>query len=81
MNELLKAKYYKIINSNDFSQYENVGKILAIIENKLIQSDYTIPPEKLIELLSPLIEFEQDVYQEIIKDINSGLIYGGGNNE
>lgn len=81
MNEMLKVKYYKLINNKDFLNYENVGNVLAMIENKLILSGNAIVASELIELLLPLKESESDVYNEILKDINSGLLYGGSDND
>ncbi|MDD2203004.1 MAG: hypothetical protein PHD78_01240 [Bacilli bacterium] len=81
MNELLKAKYYSLIKQPDFNQYEKIGKILALIENQIIKSDNSISKEELVKLAEPLKELEGDVYIEIIKDINNGLIYGGSKND
>ncbi|MDD3304815.1 MAG: hypothetical protein PHT75_01635 [Bacilli bacterium] len=81
MNELLKAKYYSLIKKPDFNQYEKIGKILALIENQIIKSDNSISKEELVKLAEPLKELEGDVYIEIIKDINNGLIYGGSKND
>ena len=78
---MLKTKYYKLINNKDFLNYENVGNVLAMIENKLILSGNAIVASELIELLLPLKESESDVYNEILKDINSGLLYGGSDND
>lgn len=81
MSELLKAKYYKLIKDKAFLQYEIVGKTLASIESQMIISGNNISKEDLIQLSEPLKELENDVYNEIIKDINSGLIYGGSKND
>jgi hypothetical protein len=80
MNELLKAKYYKLINDKDFEHYEIVGKLLAEIEDKLIHSHNSVPKEDLIDIASLIKESEGTVYNELINDINSGLIYGGSSN-
>lgn len=81
MNELLKTKYYGLIKNKNFIQYEKIGKVLATLENKLIDSQNQISKEQLIEFLLPIKTLEQDVYNEIIKDLNNGLIYGGINND
>jgi len=80
MNELLKAKYYKLISDKDFEHYELVGKLLAEIENKLIHSHYSVPKKELIDTANLIKDSEGAVYNELINDINSGLIYGGSNN-
>lgn len=76
MNELLKAKYYKLINIKDFEHYEEVGNVLANIENELIKSNYHISKAELITLAESIKIFEERVYSELIQDINSGLIGG-----
>lgn len=75
MNELLKTKYYNLIKNKDFNSYEKVGSILANIEDMLMNSNYKIAKEELVKLLLPIKEVEIDIYNEIIKDINSGLLY------
>lgn len=74
MDELLKAKYYKLINTKDFNHYEIVGKVLSEIENMLIQSNNHVAADDLIAIASSLKGSEVDVYDELIKDINGHLL-------
>ena len=81
MNELLKVKYYKLIKTKDLLHYEKVGNILALIEDQLIMSENTVSKEELVKLLFPLKGNDNDVYEEVVKDINNGQIYGDVDDE
>jgi hypothetical protein len=81
MNDLLKSKYYNLIHTNDFKHYENVGKILSLIENILIDTNNNVGKGTLIEILKPLEENELSVYQAVLNDINNGVIYENSNND
>ncbi|MFA5407830.1 MAG: hypothetical protein WC343_03565 [Bacilli bacterium] len=76
MNELLKTKYYGLIKSDDYVSYGKIGIVIASIEDQLILSDNTVSKDHLIEILLPIKETENDLYNEMLKDIDSGLIYG-----
>lgn len=76
MREELKTKYYNLISEPNLQKLIMVGNALATIEDKLIISSYQISREELKEALDFLKTSEIDIYNEIIKDIDNGLICG-----
>lgn len=79
MREELKAKYYNLIKEPNLQKLIMVGNALATIEDKLIISSYQISREEIKESIAFLKTSEADVFYEIIKDIDNGLIYGDSN--
>ncbi len=81
MNEVLKSKYYGLIENRDYAHYEMVGNALAALENKMICSNNIVAIQDLVNTIAPIQQTESEVYDEIEKDINNGIIGGGNNNE
>jgi len=44
-------------------------------------SENTVSKEELVKLLFPLKGNDNDVYEEVVKDINNGQIYGDVDDE
>lgn len=75
MNDIIKLKYYKLIDNKDYYDYEIVGKVLSLIEDILIKNDNIVSKAILIDIIEPLKDKYNKVYYELLNDINSGIIY------
>lgn len=81
MNEFLKAKYYGLVENKDYAHYGMVCNALAALENKMILSNNIGAIQDFISTIEPLQNEEKEVYNEIKKDLEGGLIEGSDNNE